>query len=148
MKGQEKSKIYPTALIMSKLFVVRIAYTTRSGSKACIVPFMTGTRKRLITAVERRKNEMLTFKKIEIDEIRSLVDAHKGKLCNLRMWDDAEFYQTILDKLDDISMIWSVVHCKDCMHWSKANHECRFHDDGRKWEADGYCSFAVRSYMV
>ncbi len=55
--------------------------------------------------------------RIEIEEIRALVNACKEKLCNQGRCDEAQEYQDIVGKLDELSTTESVIPCEDCQEF-------------------------------
>ena len=68
----------------------------------------------------------------EIEAISIHMNACKEKLCNQGRWHEAQLYQDIVDKLDELLTAESVIRCKDCKHQKK-----QFHTDGRR-KGGGY----------
>ena len=76
--------------------------------------------------------------RIEIEEIRALVNACKEKLCNQRRWNEAQEYQDIVDKLDELLTAESVIRCKDC----KIKPRCVMYRYNK--DLYGFCKWAER----
>lgn len=52
-------------------------------------------------------------------------------------------------KIDDGDYQWNdnhgeLIRCKECKYWDGKYHDCSFHDDGRDWDSNDYCSRAER----
>ena len=77
----------------------------------------------------------------EIEAISIHMNAFKEKLCNQGRWNEAQEYQDIVDKLDEL-LTESVIRCKDCKWFDKNEDECFLSG----FDTDGYefCSWAER----
>ena len=55
----------------------------------------------------------------EIETIRIHMNAFKENLCNQHRWKEAEEYQTIVDKLDDLMTVEALESnpCSDCQEF-------------------------------
>ena len=82
----------------------------------------------------------------EIEAISIHMNACKEKLCNQGRWHEAQEYQDIVDKLDEL-LTESVIRCKDCKHWRANTQFCAMFSGlctAHRMPPDGYCSEAER----
>lgn len=74
----------------------------------------------------------------EIETISIHMNAFKEKLCNQGRWNEAQEYQDIVDKLDELLTSESVIPCKDC----KIKPRCVMYRYNK--DPYGFCKWAER----
>lgn len=61
----------------------------------------------------------------------------------MKEWICRELSTSTGDNENGVLMIETeLIRCKDCIYWNDKYHDCTYHDDGRDWDGEDYCSRA------